>query len=592
MATNVQGSASSIGMAPANTSPGAGNQGAASMLPQLGSVMGGGETADPTATGGVAPGGVAPGGVAPAGAPATGGAATQDPAAAGAAAGGAAPGGGFEKYLKHGTWLGPLLTIGGGIAAIMAFSKGQDGSKFLKFGGTSAAIAGVGLTALGFQAKGAAAATLATQQQAIATQQQIDAQYQAQFQQFSTEAVNQVNTLKQQLAAAEQQLAAAGQQGGQQPGGQTGQAGTDGGGTPNVGVGLNSTVVPGGQAQVPGGTTPTGGTTAPVATGPWTIQTLVNHSVQLEAGAGPDGVPIAEPGVYKIEQVAGDPNGYATVEEANRVTRQSMSTELMGSKFLRWMVVEHGGRFYGAVAKLQKEGAVTPLKPEVGNVVAWSAMNHISGNGTNGWKAYSWSQAGGAQSMDVPYGSSDIFATVAGGGGIGVAPVGGQTTPAGTQTGTVPTLPGTNIPVPGATPGAVTGGGPVAAQVRTPFDPASQVGRSFAINASNTAEGDLARGGVLQVQKFVDSSAGGFGTAEEAATAARAARKASGGDQWTRWVSLQGSDGRFYVYQGSIVKRPTTELQSAPVHVFGVGFAEFFDAATNSWKAVRDAQAA
>jgi hypothetical protein len=301
-------------------------------------------------------------------------------------------------------------------------------------------------------------------------------------------------------------------------------------------------------------------------------------------------VAIADAGTYRIEQVAGDANGYATVEEANAATRQTMSTELMGSKFLRWMVVEHGGRYYGAIAKQLPQGTqATPLTPQVGNVVAWSAMNHVSDQGVNGWQAYSWSATGGQSSIAVPYGTTNVFAGVSGGG-----PIGGTSTgpaPTGTApTGQVQMLPGTNIPVPGQTPqnAPVTGGGPSGA----PFDPASQVGRSFSINASNTAEGDLARGGVLQVQKFVESSAGGFGTAEEAASAARAARKASGGDQWTRWVSMQGSDGRHYVYQGSIVKRPTSEVQSAPVHVFGVGFAEFFDASTNSWKAVRDSQAA
>ncbi|MCW2921177.1 MAG: hypothetical protein JWL76_1051, partial [Thermoleophilia bacterium] len=434
-------------------------------------------------------------------------------------------------------------------------------------------------------------------------------QYEATMTNLQQQATPENSTHKEQHTAP-QQGAAQQQPGAGQPGAQA--PGPAGSGATNVGPGLDTTVVPGsgqqqqaapvggdpaaqGSGSTPiGGTVPTGGTTAPQTTtpaGPWTPQSLVGQSVPLAVGASASGTPIAEQGTYKIEQLAGDANGYATVEEANAATRTSMSTELMGSKFLRWMVVEHGGRYYGAIAKqLPQGGQATELKPEVGNVVAWSAMNHVTDNGVNGWQAYSWSATGGQQTIAVPYGTTNVFGGVSGGGPIGgTQPTGTQ--PAGTApTGQGQTLPGTNIPVPGqtASTGPVTGGGPAGA----PFDPASQVGRSFSINASNTAEGDLARGGVLQVQKFVESSAGGFGTAEEAATAARAARKASGGDQWTRWVSLQGSDGRHYVYQGSIVKRPTSEVQAAPVHVFGVGFAEFFDSSTNSWKAVRDQQAA
>jgi hypothetical protein len=185
--------------------------------------------------------------------------------------------------------------------------------------------------------------------------------------------------------------------------------------------------------------------------------------------------------------------------------------------------------------------------------------------------------------MAVPYGTSNVFAGVSGG---GPAPTGQQ------PTGTAPTANAPGTIVDDALT-SVTGGGGVAAPSGAPLDPATQIGRSFSINASTTEDGSIVRGGVLQVQRFIDTSAGGFGTAEEAATAARAARAAAGGgNQWSRWITLQGSDGRHYVYEGSIVKRATAELQAAPVHVFGSGFAEYFDGATNAWKAIADQQAA
>jgi hypothetical protein len=348
---------------------------------------------------------------------------------------------------------------------------------------------------------------------------------------------------------------------------------------PGAQAGSSGPVGPGaGTAGAQGPAAATGATPA----GPWSAQQLVGTTVDLTAGASAAGTPIAEAGSFKVEGIAGDANGYATLDEANSAARSSMSTELMGSRFLRWMVVEREGRFYGVVAKQLGEGSQpNPLPAQSGSVVAWSAMNHVSENGVNGFQAYSWSKAAGAQSIAVPYGTTNVF----GGGVSGGGPVG-----PGATTGAAPS--GTGA-VPGtvdAAIAAVTGGGPTAA--RTPFTPASQVGRSFSINASTTGEGDLVRGGVLQVQRFVETSAGGFGTAEEAAVAARQARSAAGGgDQWTRWLSLQGSDGRFYVYQGSIVARPTSELEAAPVHVFGSGVAQFFDGSTNSWRAVRDAQA-
>jgi hypothetical protein len=566
MATNVQGSASSIGMAPA-AGMGAAGQGAGP-LPSLtaGAASGGATPVDPTAGAG----------------------AVQDPAAA---AGGAAPAG-FDpsKLLSQGRWLGPLMTIGGGIAAAIAMKDPTKVNTFMKWGGISAALSGVGITAMGFKAKGIETGTQATEVQAVAAMQQLQQQYEATMQNLSAQATTEITTLKQQLAQA--QAGAAAGQGAGQGTGATGD-GTSGSGL-GVGPGLDTTVLPNGQGSTapigegsgtgtPVGTTPgTGSTTgtAGTQTGAASPQALVGRTIDLAAGASATGTPIADAGTYKIEQIAGDPNGYATLEEANAATRATMSTELMGSKFIRWMVVEQGGRYYGALAKgVAAGGQPNPLPAELGKVVGWSAMNHVSEGGVDGWQAYEWTQAGGARTIAVPYGATNVFGgSTSGGGPTGTAP-----------TGTAPTGTG---PSGVALPGQAGTTGTTGTGQATPFDPATQVGRTFSINASSTAEGDLARGGVVQVQKFIETSAGGFGTAEEAASAARQARQASGGDQWTRWMSMQGSDGRFYVYQGSIVKRPTVELQASPVHVFGMGFAEFFDGSTNAWKAVRDAQAA
>ncbi len=578
MTANVQGSASSIGNAPAATGQPSGAPGQINrLLPSLG----GGGAGQVTGGGDVA-----------------------DPAAAGQAAGQeAAAGPNPNVFLAQGRWLGPLATLGGGAMAIKGFQAstaarvaaeaGQavgKGGGWMKWAGIATALGGLALTGLGFKAKGEAD----KETEAVAAINQFTQQTQQQMQQFSTTANQQITALTQQ----NQQLQAQLQQVAQGAGQGTGQGSADGSGGLGVGPGLDTTIVPGsqGNGQTPvgdgqgtpgtpttpgtGGTQGTGGTTN---TGPWSVQSVVGRTVELAQGSSQLGTPIAEAGTFRIEQVAGDANGYATLDEANAAARGSMSTELMGSKFLRWMVVEHEGRFYGVIGKQLGEGQQpNPISADIGNVVAWSAMNHVSENGVNGFKAYSWSQAGGPSSIDVPYGTTNVFGSVTGGGGIGATPQ--------QPTGNAPVTGGGGSVVDQAI-AQVTGGGPVQ-PAAAPFDPATQMGRSFQINASTTAEGDLVRGGVLQVQGFVQASAGGFGTAEEAAVVARQVRDATVGDQLGRVLTMQGSDGRFYVYTGSIVSRATAEVEAAPVHVFGAGVAEFFDGATNAWKAVRDQQAA
>ncbi|MCW2927663.1 MAG: hypothetical protein JWM86_1631 [Thermoleophilia bacterium] len=485
-------------------------------------------------------------------------------------------------------------------AAVQAGAAATKAPGLLKWGGIAAAIGGLALTGIGFKAKGVETGTKATEATAVQAINALTAQYEQTMSAMAAQKAQEIQGLKAKVAAAGQQgggagidpatglpTAGAGAGQGQTPVGGTGTPGAaagsgvvlgeDGkpsetapivdGATPGVGIGLNTTVVP---------------TTGTAAAAGGATQAMLGSSVNLAAGQS-GGAVIAEAGNYKIEQLAGDPAGYATLEEANSAARATMSTELMGSKFLRWMVVEQGGRFYGVIAKqLAAQEPAKPLPATAGNVVAWSAMNHVAVNGTNGWKAYAWTKTGGEQITDVPYGTSAVF-----GGGPGGAIGGPATVPAGTGAGAG------SAPIGGTNSGAVTGGGQVAQPgvVAGSFDPASAIGRSFAVNASTTAEGDLARGGALQVQKFIEASTGGFGTPEEAATVARQARAAiPAGDAWSRITTLQGADGRYYVYQGSIVKRETAAIQNAaPLHVFGAGFSEFFDSASNSWRAVRDA---
>lgn len=466
--------------------------------------------------------------------------------AAGTAQAGASTGAAFDptKMLAQGRWMGPLATMGGGLAA---FKGVQSGSSWLKIGGIGAALGGLALTAMGFKAKGVEAGTKATEQQAVIAMQQLQQQYEATMQNLSSQATTQITSLQQQLQQA---------QGGSQTSANSQGSSTSGTGL-GVGPGLDTTVVPGSQQS--SGQTGDVSTVSP--TSGQGIQAIVGTSVDLATGASTLGTQIAKAGSFKIEQIAGDTNGYATLDEANAAARQSMSTELMGSSFLRWMVIESGGRFYGAIGKQIAEGQQAAAMPSTaGKVVAWSAMNHVSENGVDGWKAYSWTQNGGGQSIDVPYATSNIFGNVSGGGDR-------VDTALPRTTGTVASNSG--------------------------FDPSTQVGLSFSINAATTSEGNIARGGALQVQRFLDVSAGGFDSAEQAASAARAARAQSGqGDQWSRWITLQGADGRYYLYEGSIVSRATKELQAAPVHVFGAGFAEYFDGSASAWKAVSDQQAA
>ncbi|MCW2922925.1 MAG: hypothetical protein JWM98_329, partial [Thermoleophilia bacterium] len=468
--------------------------------------------------------------------------AATDPTAAGAtggagtpAAAGALPGGmDITKLASSARWMGPLMAVGGAGLAIKGFQSAavskaileaggtvaKSGGGWMKWAGVGAALSGLALTGIGFKAKGVEVGGAAKEAEAVAAIQQLNAQYESTMQNLTTEASTQITTLQQQLAAAKQgggatpgatDPSATGQgttpgatptPGAQAPGAQTPSSNTlpatqnaDGtttehgqivdGATPGVGIGLNTTSVP---------TDPTAATGATTG-GAWSPTALKGLTKQLEAGTSPGGTTIADAGNYKIEGLAGDPNGYASVDEANAAARATMSTELMGSKFLRWMVVEHGGRFYGAIGKQLAAGEQPKLlTPEAGNVVAWSAMNHVSENGAAGWQAYSWTQAGGAKTISVPYGTANVFGG-AGATGTGSGTATGTGTTTGTGTGTTAGGGGTTTGT-GTAPRSVEelgALGATGAAAPKAFDPASVIGRSFSINASSTAEGDLAR---------------------------------------------------------------------------------------------------
>jgi len=98
-----------------------------------------------------------------------------------------------------------------------------------------------------------------------------------------------------------------------------------------------------------------------------------------------------------------------------------------------------------------------------------------------------------------------------------------------------------------------------------------------------------AKGGVLQLQNLLGPSQQGYSSVTVAASAIRLDRAAHlDSTPFTRWVTVQGADGKFYAYSGSIVRRdvpPITQGSSA-VHVFGDGFAEFYDG--SAWHAQAD----
>ncbi|MCU1437159.1 MAG: hypothetical protein JWP66_246 [Naasia sp.] len=437
--------------------------------------------------------------------------------------------------------------LAGGLGlALFALSKGKRLPGFL---GVGAAGLGGALLGVGLHKKGVADGRKQAEQEILPA-----------FQGLQAQADKTISDMQTQYEATITQL----RQGGGGAGG-TGPGTGDAGATPG-GAGDPTADPTGG---TPGGTPGEGmpgQDTAPVidiptaattGTGPGTA--LVGASVTLPAGAGSTGE-IAAGGAFTIAAAVGQAAGYATLEEANAAVQATVSTQTMGSRHLRYVVIQQGQKFYSAVAKAAEGGtpAGPALTPEQGKVVAWNAINHMD---AAGWQTYTWTEQGGGRSTSVPYGQPKPFAPNAG-------PVAGTPAPA---PGAPPVAgPATPTPSPASTPA---------------FDPASQLTRTFSLNDSGTA-----RGGVLQLQSVAGSSTG-YATGAEATSAARQARAAAGGgSEWTRWITTQGGDGRFYVFQGSLVSRATADLTAAaPLHVLGRGFAEYYDGAARAWVAVADA---
>ena len=157
---------------------------------------------------------------------------------------------------------------------------------------------------------------------------------------------------------------------------------------------------------------------------------------------------------------------------------------------------------------------------------------------------------------------------------------------------------------PGQVAPSVHGGGPVGGTSST-VDPTvlpaatsapsslstarSLIGYGFQVNDS-VLDGRRVRNGTLQLQQLVDTSVAGFDTPLEAADAARLQRQADvSGNPWKRWVSVQLDDGKYYVYAASIVNQRVPDLAggAAPLHIFGSGFAEYFDG--QAWQTQSDA---
>ncbi|MBC7462196.1 MAG: hypothetical protein H7287_12615, partial [Thermoleophilia bacterium] len=295
------------------------------------------------------------------------------------------------------SWLGPLTTVAGGGAAIYGFSKAASvaaqaagkGYGLLKFGGIAAALAGIGITYMASKAAGAKA-----KEAEIAPQ---IAAYNTQITQAFTDQKSQYENA---IAQLQQQVQAGGT--GQAGTGQTGATNADGTPAPGAGTGTGTTGGTGqtgattGTSQVPSGViidspakaVPTG----TLAAGAWSPSALVGSSINLTQGNGADPAnPIAKAGSFVVTTGIGDVNGYATVNEANAAAKVAMSTETTGVPYLRFGVIEHGGKFYGVLAKAP-DGVTQgrPLDAATGTVAAWNALNFVASGNSGSWQVYSW----------------------------------------------------------------------------------------------------------------------------------------------------------------------------------------------------------
>lgn len=444
---------------------------------------------------------------------------------------------------KFGKMLGPAMVIGGAALAAYGLRGGvQNVRKLPVFTGAAMGASGLWATATGFKAQGRQDGVLETEA-AVQTQvlpaiiQQAQAR-EAQYQQV-------IQQLEQQMAM--QGVGGAGP--GVMPGGAlefdpaTGQP-IDPAGLPidpTTGQPVDpSAIAPG----VPASGDGVSATEAPaIAPSQWTAAGLVGSALQLPEAKISSGAIVAEGGSYALTEVMGDANGYASFAEADQVARSTMSTSLMGTKLYRWAVIEHGGRYYAFQAQRDDTGTTPRMPQENGTLAGWHALRFVdAGNGSSKWMEYTWTPAGGTHKE-----------------------FGGAMAPGASQSGS-----------PSGSGGEVTGGGPSssASDAVRPL-----IGTGFAVNDASF-EGRAAAGGWLQLQAVVPGSARGFATPSEAASAARADRTASSErSQWQRWVTIKAQDGRYYAFQAQIVNRSTAPVSAGaqPIHVFGHGFAEYFD---------------
>lgn len=468
----------------------------------------------------------------------------------------------MSGLLGKARWLGPLMAVGGAGLALYALSKGRvapvgglaEGmkapvNKLLLYGGVSTALSGLVTTGMGFKASGQTTGVATGRKQGI---EELSAAVQQELVPTMQQLASENEQLKQALQAASAQhtgAEVAGTQGADMAG-----VDTQGGGLTGTGAQPASTNSTSGTAgQVSTGEQPQVATAIPAAQ--WSRGSIIGQSVSLgEVRAGSGGV-IAEAGSYVVSQPLGQEQGYTSLAEADALARRGMTTELNGVKNYRWLVIEHGGRYFPFVAAKDQQGAPS-LPPANGSVASWHAMRAIDdGTGNVQWLTYDWSKDG-----------SSVVGVLGGGQD---SSIGGNSANGSTS----------------SSESSVIGGGGAQLAPRA----ASQIGRGFVVNDASI-DGQRVVGGYLQLQALADTSIAGCDTPLEAAEAARLMRAADlSPSPYTRWVTVQIDDGKYYVYKASIVNRQVPELggDAAPTHIFGAGFGEYFDGA--AWQAMSDA---
>jgi hypothetical protein len=97
-------------------------------------------------------------------------------------------------------------------------------------------------------------------------------------------------------------------------------------------------------------------------------------------------------------------------------------------------------------------------------------------------------------------------------------------------------------------------------------------------------------GGYVQLHEVIGSQ--GFESDADAVAAAIEARNAATADRWKRFVVVSGSDGRWYVYAGSVVNAEVPPVREGTRVAYVIGFdtagqpaSMFHDGA--GWKAQR-----